>query len=333
MSDSPGCEFDADTDTIGTVTCTFEANGDSNHTVESVLLESDCSDDNTNGGLTQDADPIFTRNGDSSTSAVSVSIENSALQEGDVSIAFCIEASVKAGGSDDVFAQLGQKVKLDLNTDGSFSFNTTSAVADTISAEADALDTTLRVSAYQCDDSGTSASSDLSLGETLYICIDGVQDTVIVDAINNMQATKSGVSDLDLSIIDGSNPTNNAITTINYTGTNKAIVTTILPITFFESSEVVTVSGNADISASGSEQRQLSSMGKVVSRPVVVDQGADSAKFNLKVEVIPVSGPLEDEEVWEDVKLKAMPNSATRVPQAFKISAAAVFAALIIFWW
>ena len=328
MSESPGCEFDAETDTIGTVTCTFEANGDSNHTVESVLLEPDCSDDNTNGGLTQDADPIFTRNGDSSTYTVSVSIENSALQEGDASIDFCIEASVKAGGSDDVFAQLGQKVKLDLNTDGSFSFNTTSAVADTISAEADALDTTLRVSAYQCDDSGNSASSDLSLGETLYICIDGVQDTVIVDAINNMQATKSGVSDLDLSIIDGSNPTNNAITTINYTGTNKAIVTTILPITFFESSDAVTVSGNADIKAGGS-RRQLSSMGKVVSRPVVVDQGADSAKFNLKVGVIPVSGPLEDEGAWEDVKLKTMPNSAARV-QAFKISAAA---ALIIFWW
>ena len=67
-----------------------------------------------------------------------------------------------------------------------------------------------------------------------------------------------------------------------------------------------------------------------MSRPVV---GADSAKFDIKVGVIPVSDPLEDEEVWEDVKLKAMPNSAVRVPQAFKISAAAVFAALIVFWW
>ena len=73
-------------------------------------------------------------------------------------------------------------------------------------------------------------------------------------------------------------------------------------------------------------------MGKeVVSRPVV-DQGADSAKFNIKVGVIPVSDSLEDEELWEDVKLKVMPNSAACVPQAFKISAAAVFGALIMFW-
>jgi len=74
-------------------------------------------------------------------------------------------------------------------------------------------------------------------------------------------------------------------------------------------------------------------MGKeVISRPVV-DQGADSAKFNLKVGVIPVSDPWDDKELWEDVKLKEMPNSAARVPQAFKISATAVFAALVLFWW
>ena len=331
LSESPGCEFVADTDTIGTVTCTFEANGDSGHTVESVLLGPECSAENNNGGLTRDENPTIPPNGESSTYAVSVSIDNSALQESDDSIAFCIEASVKAGNSEYIFAQLGQKIQLDLDTDGSFSFNTTSAVADSISAGVDALNTTLTVNAFQCDASGTSTSDDLSLGDTLYICIDGEQDIVVVDAITTLNAKKSGLS--DLSIIDGSNPTNNATTTVYGLDSNKAIVTTKLPLAYFESSEAVTISGDAEISAGGSGRQLSISMGKeVMSRPVVVDQGADSAtaKFDLKVGVIPVSDPLEDEGVGEDVKLKTMPNSAARVPQAFKISAAA---ALIVFWW
>jgi len=135
-----------------------------------------------------------------------------------------------------------------------------------------------------------------------------------------------------LSIIDdGPTIANDAITAVYNTGTNKVIVTTILPLAFFESSEAITVSGNADISAGGSSRQLSIGMGKeVISRPVV---GADSAKFNLKVGVIPVSDPWDDKELWEDVKLKEMPNSAARVPQAFKISATAVFAALVLFWW
>ena len=102
---------------------------------------------------------------------------------------------------------------------------------------------------------------------------------------------------------------------------------TILPLDFFEDSGAVTVSGNADIGEGGSGRQLSISMGKeIISRPVVA-QGADSAKFNLKVGVIPVSVP-EDEKLWQDVKLKTMPNSAARV--AFNILAAAVFAALII---
>ena len=146
-----------------------------------------------------------------------------------------------------------------------------------------------------------------------------------------MQAEKSGVSESPLSIIeDGPTITNPAITAINNRDSNKVIVTTKLPLAFFKSSDAVTVTGNADIKAGGSRQLSISMGKEVMSRPVV---GADSAKFDIKVGVIPVSDPLEDEEVWEDVKLKAMPNSAVRVPQAFKISAAAVFAALIVFWW
>lgn len=328
--DLSGCEFVADTTNIGTVTCTFEANGDSNHVVNSVLKGPDCSAE-ANTGLTRE-NPDFTSDGETSTYAVSVSINNNALGEGDEPVAFCIQAFVKAGGSTDVYAQLGQKIQLDVATDGSFSFDTTPAVADTISAEADALDTTLTVGAYQCDDSGTLTSSDLSLGDTLYICIDGDQDAVIVNAVNNLQAEKSGVSVSPLSIIDdGPTIANDAITAVYNTGTNKVIVTTILPLAFFEDSGAITVSGNADISAGGSSRQLSIGMGKeVISRPVV---GADSAKFNLKVGVIPVSDPWDDKELWEDVKLKEMPNSAARVPQAFKISATAVFAALVLFWW
>ena len=238
------CDFIADITNvdIGTVTCTFDADGDSNHVVESVIKGPDCSADNTNNGLALSTDS--TPNGKSSTYAASVSIDNSALQEGEDFVAFCIQASVKAGGSDDVYAQLGQKVRLDLAFDGSFSFNTTAAVADTISAEADELDTELTVEAYQCDDSGTETSDDLSLDDTLYICIDGVQDTVIVVDIDNLQAEKSGVSESPLSIIeDGPTITNPAITAINNRNSNKVIVTTKLPIGFFKSTEAVTVSG------------------------------------------------------------------------------------------
>ena len=151
-------------------------------------------------------------------------------------------------------------------TDGLFSFDTTPAVADGISAEADALDTTLTVGAYQCDASGTSTSSDLSLGDTLYICIDGDQDTVIVNAINNLQATKSDVSTLSI-IDDGFAIANSAITADYNTGTNKAIVRTILPLAFFKSSEAVTVSGNAEIIAGGSSRQLSIGMGKEVMSP------------------------------------------------------------------
>ena len=75
-------------------------------------------------------------------------------------------------------------------------------------------------------------------------------------------------------------------------------------------------------------------MGKtVVSRPVA-DQGAESATFNLNIGVIPVSDPWEEETLWEDTKFKAKPNSsAACVPQASKVlAAAAVFAALTMFW-
>ena len=245
------CEFTADITSIGTVTCTFEANGDSNHVVDSVLFGPDCSAD-TNAGLTQ-VSTDFTPNGESSTYAVSVSIDNNALEVGGESVAFCIQASVKAGGSDDVYAQLGQRVRLDLATDGFFSFGTTPAVADSISAEADALDTTLTVGAYQCDESGTETSDPLSLDDTLYICIDGKQDTVIIDAIENLQAEKSGVSPLSI-IDDGSAIINPAITAVDNLDSNKAIVTTKLPLTFFKSTEPVTVSGNAEIKAGGSGQ-------------------------------------------------------------------------------
>ena len=302
------CNFIPGITNIGTATCTFDANGDTGHVVDSVLNGPDCLAANTNDGLTQ-VNPDFISNGETSTYAVSVSIENSALEAGDTSVAFCIETSVKAGGSNDTYAQLGQRVKLDLLTDGSFSSNLTSAaVADGISAVVDSLDTTLTVNAYHCDASGASTSRLLSLDDTMYICIDGDQDIVIIDAIDNLQATKSGVS--SLRIIDDGSIANEAITTIYDPDTNKAIVTIKLPFDFFKTSDAVTVSGNAEISAGGSG-RQLS-----MSRSVV-DQGADSTKFNIKVGVIPVSDP----------------NSAARVPQAFKISAAAVFASLIMFWW
>jgi len=59
--DLSGCEFVADTTNIGTVTCTFEANGDSNHVVDSVLYGPDCSA-GANTGLTRE-NPDFTSNG------------------------------------------------------------------------------------------------------------------------------------------------------------------------------------------------------------------------------------------------------------------------------
>lgn len=333
---SESCVFtpvDTDIGPIGSIVCTFDTEGDIAHEVVSELRGPDCSSENPNLGLIiaeRTKDPSF--GSEVSTYAVSVSIGGSALQEDDTSVAFCIQASVKAGGTDDVYAQLDQEVQLNFETDGSFTFKpfelTVPVVVTDTSGTVNIIDTSLTVDVYQCDASGSSTSSSLSVAETLYICIEGDQDAVVINAIVNLQAAKLGVS--TLSIIEEASIINSAITTIYVY--DKVIVATKLPLGFFEDSNSIIISGDADISAGGSIRKL--SMGKtVVSRPVA-DQGAESATFNLNIGVIPVSDPWEEETLWEDTKFKAKPNSsAACVPQASKVlAAAAVFAALTMFW-
>merc|ERR1712146_351091 len=87
----------------------------------------------------------------------------------------------------------------------------------------------------------------MGLGENFFLCVEGAQDAVIINDITTLDATKTGVT--DLALIDGATPNSN--TFVYGKESEKVVVATRLPATFFEDDEVVTLVGTADIVTGG----------------------------------------------------------------------------------
>ena len=233
-----GCVFTAsaeeDDTNFGTMSCTFDAEGDSSHVVSSKLFGSDCKSPVTPGLIQENLIPTST--GLTSTNEVPVLIKNSAFDTG-TSVEFCIKASV-TDGAGVVYDWIGQKVKLavEVNPVASFSSAGETEVSITVYdgvsnvVKEETSTTSLVVSAYRCDGGGNRVNGQLSQADDFFMCIEGDQNAAVIDVINTLTATKGNKAQ-EL-IVEG---IQDALKTFVYgLGTNKAIVSTRLSIDFFD---------------------------------------------------------------------------------------------------
>ena len=147
--------------------------------------------------------------------------------------------------------------------------------APTISkAPTEAPTTALTLTAFRCDDDGdASTDTNLELGETYFLCVNGDQDTVIVKDINSLNAIKAGVSDLPL--IAGGTPNTN--TFVFGKESEKIIIATRLPATFFEADGFVTLEGTAEIKRGGGNRK--------LAQVRILQESTESADFSMTVKV------------------------------------------------
>ena len=113
----------------------------------------------------------------------------------------------------------------------------------------------------------------MELGENFYLCVEGDQDAVIINDIESLDATKTGVT--DLALIDGATPNSNTFVYGKETG--KVVVATRLPATFFEADGDVTLEGTADIVTGGGTRK--------LAQVRIMQESPQSADFSMTVEV------------------------------------------------
>merc|ERR1712146_263390 len=113
----------------------------------------------------------------------------------------------------------------------------------------------------------------MGLGENFFLCVEGAQDAVIINDITTLDATKNGVT--DLALIDEATPNSN--TFVYGKQSEKVVVATRLPATFFEDDEVVTLVGTADIVTGGG--------GRKLAQVRIMQESPQSADFSMTVEV------------------------------------------------
>merc|ERR1712176_563683 len=214
---------------------------------------------------------------------------NSAAPPGSSSIDFCLKTEVM-GTDGFVYDWIGQKIKLDVNVDGTFSTSglSTTAFDGNTATAADAGDATFGVSVERCDSNGNAVPTDteLSLGENFFLCVEGDQTSVLIDNIRDLTATKGGVADLNLVAIngDGSGEGNRNPNTFVYgNGTNKVVIATRLPSPFFTTGGSVTLSGTANVSL-GRRRR----LGRSLQEGSVMEE--ESADFSMQVSIAGSSG-------------------------------------------
>ena len=274
------CVFTPATTDVGDITCSFSAFGGEDHTITSAVYASDCAG-SAPTGVEQDGNPTPTLlNGDGtaqeeSTYSVTISLANSAVSAGAQPINFCLKVEVKDSNRD-VYDWIGQKITLGVDLDGEFSTGSdlTTTAFDGITAINDIGTVTFGVTAYRCDETGeTSSDSILELGENFFLCVEGVQDAVIINDIDSLDATKTGVT--DLALIDGATPNSN--TFVYGKQSEKVVVATRLPATFFEDDEVVTLVGTAVIVTGGGIRK--------LAQVRIMQESPQSADFSMTVEV------------------------------------------------
>ena len=281
---SVSCAFDAATPDVGDITCSFTASGGAGHSITSdVYAASDC-EGSAPTGVVQDDNPTFTLvSGDGttqeeSTYSATISLTNSVETTGADSIDFCLKVEVEDSNGD-VYDWIGQKITLNVDLDGSFSTGS-DLTTTTFDGNTDVNDigtVTFGVTAYRCDETGeTSSDSILELGENFFLCVEGEQDAVIINDITTLGATKDDDNDdTDLALITDGNPNSN--TFVYGKESEKVVVATRLPATFFEDDGAVTLEGTADIVTGGGTRK--------LAQVRIMQESPQSADFSMIVEV------------------------------------------------
>ena len=275
------CDFTSSTTDVGDITCSFTASGGAGHSITSdVYAASDCAG-SAPTGVVQDDNPTFTLvSGDGttqeeSTYSATVSVANSAVPTGVDSIDFCLKVEVRDSDGY-VYDWIGQRISLTVALDGTFSTESdlTTATFDGDTDVNDIGSVTFGVIAFRCDETGDATTdTNLALGENFFLCVERSQDTVIVNDITSLDVTKAGVP--LLALITGG--TSNSNTFVYGKGSEKVVVATRLPATFFEADGVVTLEGTADIER-GVGSRKLA--------PVrLLQESPQSTDFSMTVEV------------------------------------------------
>ena len=276
------CTFTPGTTDVGDIVCEFDGKGGVGHDITSAIYAASDCEGSAPTGVVQDDNPTFSsalesgsQTQEESTYSATISLANSAVPTDATSIDFCLKVEVEDSDGD-VYDWIGQKITLGVDLDGSFS--TGSALTTTpFDGNTDINDigtVTFGVTAYRCDETGeTSSDSILELGENFFLCVEGEQDAVIINDITTLDATKNGVT--DLALIDGATPNSN--TFVYGKESEKVVVATRLPATFFEDDEVVTLVGNAVIVTGGGTRK--------LAQVRIMQESPQSADFSMTVEV------------------------------------------------
>ena len=275
------CTFTPGTTDVGDIVCEFDGKGGVGHDITSALYAASDCEGSAPTGVVQDDNPTFTLvSGDgttqeSSTYSATISLANSAVPTEATSIDFCLKVEVKDSDGD-VYDWIGQKITLNVDLDGSFSTESdlTTTPFDGNTDVNDIGTVTFSVTAYRCDETGeTSSDSILELGENFFLCVEGEQDAVIINDITTLDATKNGVT--DLALIDGATPNSN--TFVYGKESEKVVVATRLPATFFEDDGAVTLEGTAEIVTGGGTRK--------LAQVRIMQESPQSADFSMTVEV------------------------------------------------
>ena len=283
------CTFIPGTTDVGEITCDFVASGGAGHSITNdVYAASDCVGSPPTG-VVKDDNPTFTLvSGDGttqeeSTYSATISLTNSVETTGADSIDFCLKVEVEDSNGD-VYDWIGQKITLGVDLDGTFS-SESDLTTTTFDGDTDVNDigsVTFGVIAFRCDETGDATTdTNVALGENFFLCVERNQDTVIVNDITSLDVTKSGVT--DFALIAGGTPNSN--TFVYGKGSEKVVVATRLPATFFEADGVVTLEGTADIESS-LFSRKLAPVRLLQESPVeFLQESPQSADFSMTVEV------------------------------------------------
>lgn len=277
---------------IGDITCKFKADGGEDHNINSAIYNADCSSDEAPAGITQDGTGTFQRsetnngvNQETSTYEVVISLANDAAPEDSDFIDFCLMTNV-TDKDGDVYDWIGQKIRLNVYTDGDFSTysNLTTVEFNGISQDQEnAGDANFGVTAYRCDASGTKPDDfrdSVRLEENFFLCVEGQQSGVVIKSIDELKAKQATKDDVNL--ITGTDQ-ENTNTFVYGKNSNKVVIATRFPATSFETASTITLEGKSTIVTGGvvNGRRLGRSMQEVSAAP-----GEESADFSMEIGIV-----------------------------------------------
>lgn len=135
-------------------------------------------------------------------STVSVDLDTSfTMIDGDTEVFdFCLLTSLEDVSGNEMYYQ-GQKISATFTADGGFTVSgITSAQFDGVSGTVDTNTKTFAITATRCDghDSRNPTSTALTLGTTLFICLDSVDDSAVIESVDTFLGSKTNVASTNL---------------------------------------------------------------------------------------------------------------------------------------